>query len=114
MSAARGAAFCICETRVAARRSAPAAARDELGLPHPELGGALPRARGLRRPSSPTPAAAAAHTPPRRALPPPSPSRSVYIGNYSYQADEKDLAALAEKYGKYKALEMKTGAPYSR
>jgi hypothetical protein len=62
--------------------------------------------------------ARAAFRPPARrlahaaALPPPS--SSVYIGNYSYQADEKDLASLAEKYGKFKAMEMKTGAPYSR
>jgi hypothetical protein len=69
------------------------------------------RAYEARAASVPPPASAASLTH-AAALPPPS--RSVYIGNYSYQADEKDLAALAEKYGKFKAMEMKTGAPYSR
>lgn len=35
----------------------------------------------------------------------------VYIGNYEYDADERELERLFEKYGKVDRVEFKSGAP---
>lgn len=41
----------------------------------------------------------------------PLPSPQVYVGNYEYDADERDLEQAFKKYGPVKSMEYKSGRP---